>query len=214
MCLRSSAASVILCTLAGCSCPIGEVFLASRSAIKSSVAVTRLPHDLGDTGSIVDVDTSKIALNKSIHVDPELLKKVAPPACEFKGVAKPPTGSGHPGAEADPNLLKIAQLQLVSECYRSAERAVRKRFEQLRRARLRRASVDPELVKKIPPPACTFESAAAVPPHRGQPGAEADPNLLKIAQLQLVSECYRTAEHAVRKRLEQLQGALLARPNS
>ena len=199
----------IVCTCAGCSCLSGNVSDALVPTIKSNVAVTSRPRAriiyYGTPGPVVDVGTPDETLVQSAAVDPELLKKAEPPSCEIEGATKPPAGAGLPGANADPNLLRIARLQLVSECYKDAERAVRRRLERLQRLSFKNASVDSELLKKAEPASCEIEGATKPPPGAGLPGANADPNLLEIARLQLASECHKAAERAVRRRLERLQ---------
>lgn len=113
--------------------------------------------------------------------------------------------SGEPGANADQNLVTIARLQIERDCYMNAERAVRRRLERLQKSSFTHASSDSEHVKKAEPPSCKIKGATKPPQSSGWPGANADPNLLKIARLQLERECYKAAEHDVRGRLERLQ---------
>ena len=140
-------------------------------------------------------------------VDAELLKKAEPPSCEITGVTEP--ASGESGANADQNLVTIARLQIERDCYMNAERAVRGRLERLQKSSFTHASNDSEYVRKAEPPVCKIEGATKPPPGSGWPGAYADPNLLKIARLQLERECYKVAERAVRKRLERLQSSFV-----
>jgi len=123
-CLTTTLAVTIVCAVSGCSCPIGKAPSASLPAIES------IP-DHGDTGSVSSVRAAEKALEPAA-LDPELLKRTKPPSCELTGATKPPPGT--PGANADPNLLEIARLQLVSECYQRAEREVRERLERLQNA--------------------------------------------------------------------------------
>ena len=123
-CLATTLAVTIACAVSGCSCPIGKAQSKPLTPIESNP-------DHGDTGSVGSGGPAKKALEPAA-VDPELLKRAKPPTCEFIGATKPPPGA--PGANADPNLLEIARLQLVSECYQRAEREVRKRLERLQNA--------------------------------------------------------------------------------
>jgi hypothetical protein len=123
-CLATTLAVTIACAVSGCSCPIGKAQSEPLTPIES------IP-DHGDTGSVGSVGPAKKALELAA-VDPELLKRAKPPSCELTGGAKPSPGT--PGANADPNLLEIARLQLVNECYKLAERTVRKRLERLQNA--------------------------------------------------------------------------------
>ena len=66
--------------------------------------------------------------------DTKLLAPPSAPKCAIKGVAKPPAGSNAPGADADPNLLEVARLEIERDCYKEAERAVRRRLETLLRS--------------------------------------------------------------------------------
>jgi hypothetical protein len=201
-CLATTLAVTIACAVSGCSCPIGKAPSAPLTPIES------IP-DHGDTGSVGSVGPAKKALGPAA-VDPELLKRAKPPSCELTGGAKPSPGT--PGANADPNLLEIARLQLVNECYKLAERTARESLERLQGALFKPESVDPELLKKAKPPSC--ELTGATKPSPGTPGANADPNLLEIARLQLVDECYKLAERTARKRLERLQNAFADRLRS
>ena len=203
-CLATTLAVTIACAVSGCSCPIGTASSASLPAIES------IP-DHGDTGSVGSVGPAKKALEPAA-VDPELLKRAKPPSCELTGATKPPAGT--PGANADPNLLEIARLQLVNECYKLAERAARESLERLQGVPFKSESVGPELLKRAKPPSCELTGAIKSLPAGGRPDANADPNLLEIAQLQLVNECYRLAERTVRERLERLQNAFADRLRS
>lgn len=64
----------------------------------------------------------------------KLLARPSAPKCAVKGVAKPPAGSNAPGADADPNLLEVARLEIERDCYKEAERTVRRRLEALLRS--------------------------------------------------------------------------------
>ena len=119
----------IVCTCAGCSCLSGNVSDALVPTIKSNSAVTSRPR-----ARIIYYGTPDETLVQSAAVDPELLKKAEPPSCEIEGATKPPPGAGLPGANADPNLLEIARLQLARDCYKAAERVVRRRLERLQRS--------------------------------------------------------------------------------
>ena len=57
---------------------------------------------------------------------------LAPPSapdCRVKGAKKPSQASGAPDAFADPNLLEVARLELERDCYKAAEKEVRRDLE-------------------------------------------------------------------------------------
>jgi hypothetical protein len=197
----------IVCTCAGCACPIGVDSGVYLPASDSNAAVRPPPSALVNydvtPGPYVDLSAPDEALLQPASVDAEFLKKAEPPACEIAGVTEP--ASGEPGANADQNLVTIARLQIERDCYMNAERAVRRRLERLQMWSIKHTSNDSEHMKKAEPPTCKIEGATKPPPGTPWPGANADPNLLKIGRLQLESECYKTAERAVRERLERLQ---------
>jgi hypothetical protein len=206
--LTITLAITLVCAVAACSCPIGKASSPLRLASEAG-------SDQSDTGSVGSVRPAKRTLQPDA-ADPQLFERPKPPSCEITGATKPPTESGHPGANADPNLLEIARLQLVNECYQRAERAVRERLESLQSAILKSAilkygALDPELLKKEKPPPCELNAS-------NSPSANADPNLLpnllEITRLQHLNECYKLAEHAVRQRLERLQNAFADRLRS
>ena len=212
-----------VCALAGCACPITGSSAASPAAINPSAAATRPQRARVIAASTSDPisrhrgarssDDDGPVKNAVQHtaVDPKLLKKAEPPSCRFDGVTKPPRGSGRPGAYADPNLMEIARLQLVSDCYKVAERAVRERLAWLQTALVKPASDGSTPMKKAEPPLCEIEGA-------GTAGSNTERNLEKIAQLRRVGECYKAAERAARTHLERLQSSFrgwpvnLARP--
>lgn len=197
----------IVCTCAGCACPIGMDSGALLPASNSNAAVRSPPSALVNydvtPGPYVDLSAPGEALLQPASIDSELLEKAEPPSCEISGATEP--AFGEPGANADKYLVTIARLQIERDCYMNAERAVRRRLERLQRSSFTHASNDSEHMKKAEPPSCKIKGATKPPPSSGWPGANADPSLLKIARFQLERECYKSAERDVRGRLERLQ---------
>lgn len=64
-------------------------------------------------------------------IDGKLLKAPAAPSCAVKVPSAPESDKPGPEQLADPKLLEIARLEIERDCYKTAERASRKKLDKL-----------------------------------------------------------------------------------
>ncbi len=122
-------AAVSFVSLSGCACLVGNSSAATYQGGGRHFADPSIRQK-----KVVRHTTKKIVAPRPIVVPRRLLKKLHAPNCKVAGIQKPPGGSDAAGSEADPNLLKLAKLQLERDCYRQAEKLARKRLRQIQKS--------------------------------------------------------------------------------
>lgn len=200
-------AVAVLCGAGGCSCTTAVVNELAQPTGKASASFASTPaasYDYvpsSDTGA--DSYSEEVEVAAAPIIEPELLRKVAAPSCETRGSVQ--LSSDGSGINDEPHHETIARLESERDCYKRAERTVRLRLERLQKVLLENYEIESAYMNAVDAPSCEIRGVKVPPRGSGEPGATADPDLVRIARLQVVRDCYKTSEHGVRQNLHGLQ---------
>jgi hypothetical protein len=128
-----SVAATVLLALAGCARYVAEPY---ETAVPEAEATTtkkqpeRSPTAAEKAATPVRTVVRYIKVAEPVKVSNDLLKKIEAPACDISSADVLGNAEAQ-GATPDPNLIEIARLELVRDCFKKAEVSAREKLHTL-----------------------------------------------------------------------------------